>query len=51
MRKRRISEDLRRRTHSSSIESPLVEVGRRFHVLDVSSWYVRSYPLVVLVFL
>lgn len=32
MRKREISEELRRRTHSSSVESPLVEFERRFFV-------------------
>jgi hypothetical protein len=32
VRKWEISEELRRRTHSSSIESPLVEVERRFLV-------------------
>lgn len=48
VRKWETSEELRRRTHSSLVESPLVEVERRF-LLDVS-WYVRSCPLVVLVF-
>jgi hypothetical protein len=32
VRKWKISEELRRRTHSSSVESPLVEVERRFLV-------------------
>ncbi len=32
VRKRELSEELRRRTHSSSVESPLVEVERSFLV-------------------
>lgn len=59
MRKREISEELRRRTHSSSVESPLVEVERRFlvwmcrsmcdHVRWLFSSFVMLVSLVVLV--
>ena len=48
-KKRGISEGLRRRTHSSSVERSLVEVERRFSCMDVA-WYVRSCPSFVLDF-
>ena len=48
-KKRGISEGLRRRTHSSSVERSFVEAERRFSCMDVA-WYVRSCPSFVLDF-
>ena len=53
MRKWEISEELRRRTHSSSVEGPLVEVERRFLVwmcrgmCDHVRWLFSSFVMLV----
>lgn len=53
VRKREISEELRRRTHSPPIESPLMQVERRFLVrmcrgmCDHIRWLFSSFVMLV----